>query len=389
MNDLNGIVTLNDLPEKEIFVETKPEFRKDLCQTLKQRGNIKRISRETQVSDRILYHWLDDGSMLRLDIFKKLAILFGKNSEQEILSFRGSNGGKIKNPKIPFDFTTKEGSRVVAAILGDGCLDKKYRLFYTNSNSKSINGFINEMKKIFGDIEFDIRKKSDSNVKIISLAPVYGRVISKLGVIPGKKVVINPKIPKFIFKLNEEKIYSFLSQIIDDEGSASIPSRHIRIKFATIETEIQSNIVSDLERLFLKLGIETTIYQIGGYESSTGIDRKNWQIEIHSFEQLKKLLFNLRLRDNEKKQKLEKLVNSIHTFQYPNKKCTEIYLSKMRKIQETKSFFTSQDLYREIDRSLGHTQNMIHKYHSKGLVKKIINVSSDGTRFYPAKYMVI
>ena len=51
--------------------------------------------------------------------------------------------------------------------------------------------------------------------------------------------------------------------------------------------------------------------------------------------------------------------------------------------------FTSQDLYKEIDRSLGHTRNMIHKYHSKGLIKKIINVSSDGTRFYPAKYMVI
>jgi intein/homing endonuclease len=290
-----------------------------------------------------------------------------------------------------FNFTTKSGVRLIAALLGDGCLDKKFRIYYANTNRNLINGFINDAKIVFGDnLKYSVISKRDNpRVKIVYIPQKFGKIISQIGIVPGRKVINNPHIPSFIFNLNKEKILEFISQIIDDEGSISISSRHIRIKFAVSEDEEISNLIKDIKKLLSILNIDCSVYQIGKYYLKKGPGRKNWQIEIHSSIQLKKLYSSLNLRHKQKKQKFRTLINSFQVVCFPKKKCTKIYLSKMKTIEKEMGYFTSKDLIRITDRNLGHIQNTIHKYYSRGLIYKIQDVVSDGTRFYPARYRVI
>jgi len=390
MSEVNGIVTLEELPEKEIYVEVDSEFKEKIKDWIKNKHSLKEFSEKIETSVRIIEHWLSEESLLRLDTFKAIIKYFGLDCKTiKIVSLRGKSGARIINPKLPFDFTTKSGVRIIAAILGDGSLSKKSSI-YSNTNLELIDGFIEDAKNVFGSLELKVRpKEKGSNVLVVDIPNICSKVLENIGLPAGSKVENNPHIPRFIFNLGKEKIAEFISQIIDDEGSVSIASRHLKIGFCVIETEERSNLIYDLQKLLLKLNIESEIYQYEKYESSRGPARKKWQIEIHSFERLEKLHSMLNLRHKERLKQLEKLLKSKKLTCYPRKKCTEFYLSKMREIEEEKGFFTSVDLLKKINRSLGHTRNMIHKYWNKGLIQKIEKVSSDGTKFYPAKYRVI
>lgn len=374
MGEENGIVALEELPEKEIYLEINP-------------ASINKIG----ISERILSHWLSDSTLIRLDVFNRIVnFLFVDYENIEILSIRGKIGGKIENPKLPFNFATKSGARFVACMLGDGSLNKR-GVFYSNTNLDLIEGFIKDCKEIFGNIKISINhiKKKKSIVHVVSLPIFCKNMVNKLGLPIGPKVVNNPHIPNFIFNLDKEEIAELLSQIIDDEGSISMSSRHLGMRLATEITNDTFNLLEDIRKLLLILDIESVAYKESEYTSKRGPNRVLWKLEVHSFERLEKLYSLLNLRNKEKAKKFKKLLDSKKLTQFPHKKCTEIYLSKMREIEKERGFFTSTDLLEKIDRKLGHIRNMIHKYWKKKLIQKVENVTSDGTKFYPAKYRVI
>ncbi|MBI3412465.1 MAG: hypothetical protein HY051_00090 [Candidatus Aenigmarchaeota archaeon] len=288
-----------------------------------------------------------------------------------------------------FDFTTTSGVRLIGAILGDGCLDRLRRTYYANSNSRLIYGFIKDAKNVFGkDLKYSIRRKSkNSDVKIVSIYQTrYGKGLENIGLIPGRKVENNPHVPGFIFSLNKSKIAEFLSQIIDDEGTVNMHANYIRIKLCVVEGESQSNLICDIRTLLSKIGIECSVYQHGRYRHANGVWRKSWQIQINSFERLERLNEMLNLRHIKKRNKLNKLVGLKKLSMFPRKHVNEIYFSSMRSIQESKGYFTANDLVPLLGRKIGHIRNMLHKYNSKGFVIKTEDVKSDGNWFYPAKY---
>jgi intein/homing endonuclease len=368
---MNGFVTLEDLPEKEIFIELKPEFIEKIENLIRRNFKIKDFSEKIGISYRILSHWLNRESSIRLDAFK-IIIKFLGIKLQNPLTIRGKDGSRINNSRLYFDFRTSSGVRFIAAILGDGGIKKNQGLFYSNSNIDLINGFINDSKQIFGEVEFTIRKKTkDSNVHIVSLPPICGKIVARLGLKPGSKVENNPSIPKFIFHLREKQIAEFISQIIDDEGSVSIASRHIKIGFCVIETEERSNLIDDVQKLLFNLGIESSVYQYEEYNSTRGPKRKKWQIEIHSSIRLNKLYSLLNLRHKNKKQKFKELLDSFKIICFPKKKCNEIYLSRMKVIEKKKSYFTPFDLSKETNRAIGTSRNLILKFRKLNLIKCI------------------
>jgi len=186
------------------------------------------------------------------------------------------------------NFNTKYGVRFIASPLGDGCLDKRFRIFYANSNPFLINGFINDVKTIFGNnLIYHIRKRSDNpKLKIIELPSKYGKIIpKKVGLKAGSKIENNPHIPSYIFALSKRKGIEFLSQIIGDEGSISFASRHLSIHMVT-ENKNKPNLVLDIKKLFKSIVIESSVYEEKEYTSLKGPNRKMWKIEIHSFDQL-------------------------------------------------------------------------------------------------------
>lgn len=390
MSEETGIVRLEDLPEKEVFVSLKEDFHKSLEKGIRNFG-VREFSKRIKSGERIILHWLTDGSSLRLDVFKRILNFFDCNIKTENIKFlRGKKGYKIYNPKLPFDFTTTSGVRIITALLGDGCLAKSYRVFYANMNKDLIAGFIDDIKNVFGEIEFDLREKSDNKkVKIICLPPLCGKIVSKTGLKKGRKVSINPTIPDFIFKLNEKFIWTFLSQVIDDEGSINLKSKYVKIKFALEKKYEKSSLLEGIKKLLSKLEIEAAIYQGDEYNSSRGENRKNWVLQINRSLQIKKMYHHLSLRHRDKNEKFHKLVNSYKLTTYPMKESTQIYLAKMKLIERERGYFTSNELSNHVNRKVGHVRNMIRKYFCDGVVQRIEESEHKEGKFCPAKYRVV
>lgn len=99
MSEESGIVTLEELPENGIFVELEIEFKEKISSLV---SNRKKIAKELGISERILSHWLDEKSLLRLDIFKTIVKYLNIQCNGiKIMSLRRRFGGKVENPKLP------------------------------------------------------------------------------------------------------------------------------------------------------------------------------------------------------------------------------------------------------------------------------------------------
>lgn len=386
---MNGVVTLDEIDGKGLFVHLKSSTYNNLKIKIKELGLVN-TSKKIKCSDRIIYHWLNDGALIRYDILKDLCKLFEiKDIEKQIKYVRGKDGGQIKNPKLPFNFTTISGVRFIASILGDGTLAKDYETCYYNSNTELVNGFIKDSKNIFGDVDIAVRKKSDNlTVNIVSLPKLCGKVLVKTGIKNGRKVSLNQKVPDFIFDLSETEKWHFLSQIFDDEGTVNLKAKYIRVKLAVESRHKEFYLIKDLARLFSLLGVRVAVYNAGSYDSKTGFERTQWSIQINGSIKLNTIYKNFKLRHKPKARKLNKLLKSFQLIMFPRKEFQKIYLEEMQKIQREKGFFTVLDLSKGIDRNRGHIRNTVHKFNSLGLIECIEPYSSGNAHNF-AKYRVV
>ncbi|MEW6063269.1 MAG: LAGLIDADG family homing endonuclease [Nanoarchaeota archaeon] len=380
-----GIVELRDLPKKEVFVSLKKNFHKKLENKIKNYGIFK-FCRKLNMGNRIICHWLSDGSLIRLDVLNKILSFFSYKLAGKINFIRGKEGGCIYNPKLPFNFKNKEGVRIIAGILGDGGIPtKKNSPFYSNSNEFQIKGFLNDLNTVLGNIDYSIReiKKKNTIVKIVSLSSLIQKIFLNIGLKKGKKVETNPKIPRFIFDLDESKIYEFLSQMFDDEGSVSLASRHLCIKLNIHSKFNRHNLIDGIKVLFNNLDIK-----IGVYKIKKNKDRDEWKIEVHRRNQIEKLYDLFKLRNAKKRQKIKLLLNSYKQYHYPFGECRDIYLNSMQKFEEKNGYFTTEMLANDLNRNLGHIRNMVCKYKKEGIINTI-EVYTSGNTHYFARHKVV
>lgn len=367
-----GIVSLEDLPENEIFVSLKRNFHKQLEKKIRDYGIFK-FCKKLNVSNRIISHWLTDGSLIRLDILNKILNFFDYKLNNKIDFIRGRDGGCIYNPKIPFDFNNKEGVRIIGGILGDGGIpSNRPNPFYSNSNNNQIKGFLKDITTVFGKVKYSVRKykKDNSTVEIVELPALVQKIFLKLGLKKGKKVETNPEIPKFIFDLEKDKKGEFLSQIIDDEGSVNLKSRYLKIKFAVLSSKGMSNLAKGVCDLIKSLDIDCSLYN---FEKRVINDkeRTHWQIQISSMIELKKLYKFLNLRHEKKDKRFRFLFNTIKQEQYPKNKCTNIYLNLMKNLQQSEGYFTPYSISKETGRTIGSCRNTLLRFQKQGLIKCI------------------
>lgn len=381
-----GVILLEDLPEKEIFINLKYIFHKKIENRIRFYG-IYKFCKKLNISNRIVCHWLTDGSLIRLDILNRILNFLNYSLDSKISFMRGNNGACIYNPKLPFNFATIEGVRIIAAIFGDGCLDKRLRVFYANSNKDLIDGFLNDVKSVFGNVKYDKRQHFQHNhVDIITLSPFIGKIVSLLGIKKGKKVENNFNIPNFIFDLNKQVIGEFLSQIIDDEGSINLKSRYLKIKFAVLSSKKVCNITDGVKTLIQSLGINCYLYNFEK-RSYSGKERTFWQIQVSSIVELQKLYSFLNLRHKEKDRRLNLLFNTVKQIHYPKNKCTNIYLSIMKNLQKNNGHFTSCDIAKVTKRHIGSCRNTLIRLKKQGLIE-CFNPHDSGSHSY-ARYKVV
>lgn len=367
--ETTGIVRLEDLPHNELFIKLEQDFHNLLESKIRTFG-IEKFERKIG-SGRKIGHWLSDGSLIRFDILLKILEHFNLEYNGKIGYIRGKDGLIIKNPKLPFDFTSRQGCRIVAGILGDGGIPtSRPNPYYTNSDKDLIRGFITDVEFVFGDIEIGRRciENESSLTTVLGFSSLVEKIFLRIGLLKGKKIETNPPIPSFIFNLPHDRKYAFISQFIDDEGSVNKVARHISIIACTLSYYDHPNVLKDVQKLLLDLGIEPSLYRSNKKSSISGENTVKYVIQINGQFQLKNLANNLNLRINRKKEDLDILIKSFRVRVFRKKECLKIYINLMKKVQDSKGYFTSLDISKETGMVVGSCRNTLIRFKEKGII---------------------
>ncbi|MFA4886940.1 MAG: hypothetical protein WC595_01895 [Candidatus Nanoarchaeia archaeon] len=385
----SGIVRLEDLPGSKVFVCLEDELFNEFNQKIRDYG-IYSLAKELKVSKRMIIHWLSDGSLIRLDVLMKIADYFKISFKEKISFLRGKKGGRMFNPKLPFNFNSSEGVRIVGGILGDGGIPtKRLNPNYSNTNPGLIDGFIQDVWFVCGRLEFSKGRsiKEHSVIEILNFPTLFCDLLKVVGLKNGKKVELNQGIPEFILKSEDSAKYAFLAQFIDDEGTISFASKHISLSAACLERFGKPKIFTDLEILLSSLDILVSIYPGKVYPSSRGEDRRNWCMQIDGQIQLRKIYENSLLRHSEKREKLDSILKSYKLNMFRRRDLVKTYQSHMSRIQDSKGYFTSKDLAESTGRDVGSCRNTLLKF-KKLKVVRCVKPYTSGEYHEWARYVV-
>jgi len=357
MSEINGLVTLEELPEREIFIELKKYKKIVIKEKIRKIKWFSNFLIENELKD-----WFyNKTKKLRLDKFRTISKLLNIR-DMKIEEMSGKQGISIKHPRFPFDFTTKEGVRFVACALGDGCIHDKGIRYY-NKNKLLINEFVRFSKKIFGNLYY--KKYENETEIIISLPEIYKTIVNTIGLKPGRKSTREVHIPKFIFDVNNEKKIEFVSQFIDDEGYINDGNIGIDLGF---DDNNYPFLIYDLKNLFKILDINSSVFPVSEYYSSNGEKRRMWRLGIFLFEDAKKLAQNLKLINPKKVERCKELLSLNRRELYRG---LDEYVRNMKEIEKMRRFFTVNDLAKTTNRSVRHSRRIVNITRKLGTIELI------------------
>ncbi len=211
-----------------------------------------------------------------------------------LITSRSSTGVGIKNPKLPFDFLTKEGMIMIASVFGDGGISKGGNVRYHNQDRLLVDIFIKSLD-IMGKVDFKIYFREDKTYHV-SLPIIVGHVLSVLGIEWGYKTKTNPVIPVFVLKSDRKMKAFFIRQFSNDEGNVRLKDRRIQLK-QTIETdyvpkvEMRNNPIMyaprcllGIKKMLLDLNIVSKV-SLGDFRKEASL-KTDWELSIYGRENL-------------------------------------------------------------------------------------------------------
>ena len=230
----------------------------------------------------------------------------------EAISTKNGAWGNLTNsligPKLPFNFNSEEGVRIICSILHDGGINSELNPNFTSEYVYFRRFFLKNLKTVFGDIKNissnPIKYECITLPKIIGIILVYG-----LGLEYGKKVKTDPGIPEFIFDLPPVLKWSFVSQAIDEDGSVETEAKRIQIMHAVETGENNSkppNLLTDTKKLIEDLNVDVTEPYLQSSYYVDEIRRERWAIRIRQRD-LKNCWKNINLKLHYKNKNLNSL----------------------------------------------------------------------------------
>jgi transcriptional regulator with XRE-family HTH domain len=134
----------------------------------------------------------------------------------------------IKNPKLPFNLNTLDGTRIIAARYSDGSTHTPKhagpRFEYTNKDAEQRNRIAESLRNVFGEANIIDRVYDDGRIpRLRATTDIVGHTLQRSGTITGRIILQNPDIPAFIWNGTLEMKREWLIQAFGDEGS---PSQH-------------------------------------------------------------------------------------------------------------------------------------------------------------------
>lgn len=358
-------VHLKDLPEKNIYLLLKDEFRFYLFNELfkKFKNKLKSAEEVEVIEGYSLTRYQKGLRYCPLWIIKKICNILNYDIdkiEKQIEKIKYGSSGKtgfsksIKNPKFPI----KESpalAEIMARFIGDGCfnINKKgsFMLSYSNRNEILHKNFKNKLFEIFGELEI-VRRRYESTIPSIT-APILLCFNKYYG-------SFDAEVPKFVIGGNNEIKSSFLRSIFEDDGGVYHKGDRRSINFCSASEKVISQVyklLTDLDIYPNKIVIrkkKTNLYTF----TITG--RSN-------FENFKK---NIDFTKGYYKYEILKgLINSYKKFQTrvgENQKKILLYLSK------NKGIVSTNDLCKELQLKGLNTLRHLNILEKQGEIIKII-----------------
>ncbi|MAG45713.1 MAG: hypothetical protein CMH63_03005 [Nanoarchaeota archaeon] len=373
-------IRLKDLKQigKEVYVDLEYDTKLYLRGCIKKKfSSLSNFSRKLGLPvdkfsrNNDLIHFFE-GHKISLDFLHKIISPFRKDFNDDFIESKLTRlgvkrrGGEILNPKFPFKFDIKEGVRVISSALHDGGISNNGRPTYKNNMKIMRKQVIDSYVKVFGDLKYGEYGPS------ISFPKITGIILQVVGLPKGKKVMNNPKIPNFIFKLNDNLKSIFLKQAFDDEGCVRV--NDISLNLSVKANGKPSNLISGLKRLLQDVGIEVNgPYMILRYIPKDNITREKWALSIASRKDLESFHHQIGFDIQYKKIKLENKLKSYKTNKYQakkNKRYLEI-LKSFKDLFKKNGFVTINSLSEKSGLTYHYTKQLIWRLERENFVVRI------------------
>ena len=254
-----------------------------------------------------IYQCLSEIVGIKVPVKKELSPNWGRHKGRSIMAISKKEAlRKERYMKMAEELVKgnpEELAELIGRMLGDGSITKKNPCYYS-SNLKAHERMAEFVESLFG---FRPTIKPRKNYYRMNLRACIIHVLNVLVIPSGKKSVINPCFPSFIFE-SESTMKAALRGFLSDEGyvargfvyvdiSVRIPRYKLgTIKLSTIgkkndETsslinDMRSNLLEDVSKMLMKLSITHQLYpqRIIRNESSASLI---WRIKIQKDELLK------------------------------------------------------------------------------------------------------
>ncbi|RDE16223.1 MAG: hypothetical protein C4K48_02255, partial [Candidatus Thorarchaeota archaeon] len=293
-----------------------------LIQDLKPRSNLLR--------GEVLRFILDSQGLTLKDVYRKIE--------------RVGIGEQILNPKFPDETTLKILlARLYAMIGSDGSIDSNYKVSHYD-NVALRRDKLRAMVQVLGGINCRSLYKSDGSECGLAMPNIVGRLLARVGMPVGDKVLQDVRIPEFIMNGSPELQFAYLEELIPDEGCVTIDRKdNIRIcwgrsvvlydakkgKKYRLEQKISHQIVEFIE----KHGTRHVRY----YPS--GVEETYFTLSMGS---LKELMSSTKPEDAAKAKELEQVIRANPS----------LYIEDEKHLCDINGIMTSEQSPGEIRRSI-------------------------------------
>ncbi len=376
----SGIVHIWDLPEDTTYVDLKKEFKYRLLYSAKGNISWKKFTKVYGINYNTLLSYKHRQRITLKTIWNLLelanenGVKITREHVEKNLSKIGGHQSFIENPKVPFDFNNIEGAKFIASILHDGGIRTRNASFYSNYNLAKKEELAKTANKIFGKIRLSL--KTDS----VEFPLIVGMVLTRgIGLKTGNKVVNNPRIPEFIFSLDNLSISSYLKQAYDDDGCV-VKGKISNNKIVTITCNTghalippEPNLLIGIKRLLESLEIpsQKVVKSKSKYIKNRGYISQEWKLSITGLYSLIKFKELVNFGINYKIKNLSTIIKELEflskRLQNPKNLSEKIVLNICKK----KRLVDKRILALETNFSPLWTKVLLNRLEDKGYLRKL------------------
>lgn len=388
-------IGLNDFPSGKIYVKMRIAYFDRVSQLIQKSRPILPDQVKAQIYN------MSKGQKVPLSLVKDLARIFSFHESYsceniELITSSKNTDVGVWNPRFPIIISSPEGARLIAAIMGDGELNRNMQIRYNNQDKELIDGVLHCAKSVFGDITYRLYKRPD-NTYCLHLPRITGLMTIKLRLLPGHKSFTNNSVPGFLLKSRHEMKRSFLAQFYSDEGNVRLKDRRLQIKQTCVinvnkvsakispETYCARSLLG-IKKMLASLGVESII-KLASYRIKSDGNRADWELTSYGKHNLLAFQKNVGFYLSRKNQMLDLCIMSYKFPSAPRNRRLEFALRNFKFVEKRDGLVTKHSLARQCERSVKVATYYIIDLHKNNLIKCIRKPRDNKGYFLPREFI--